>query len=196
MSDYPPIPRDEPLGDIARVRLYDALSFFLCSYNIPDDELGKKLPGVEYRIKTPSGWYDSSTNDVIVAPESLGDKTFFGEEAGHWLYLAVNPDETITSVNGKNSGVDGWLAIRNLQGLMGRYAANIFTNGRPAQLYEDEELDYEGFDKTYRWGYEWADAIWKEHGDTYFREFLFAHLDEAVALLDNLGFEWEDIGEE
>lgn len=191
MSDYRQIPQGTPLGYIAQERLDEAIEFFLRRYYISDE--GLRRPGAEYRIQAPGqGWYESSTNDVIVTADCLGDREFYGEEAGHWLYFAVNPDETITSVNRRNEGADGWLAIRNLQELIGRYAANIFTGGRPAE--EQEELGYEGFDSAHRWGYEWADAIWRVHGNDYFTEFLFAYLDESVALLDELGFDWDDIG--
>ncbi len=191
MSDYPSIPPGTPLGHVCQERLDEAIDFFLERYRISGE--GLKRPGAEYRIQVPgNGWYESSANDVIVTVDCLDSKEFFSEETGHWLYLNVNPDEAITSVNGRDSSVDGWLAIRNLQELMGRYAANIFTGGKPAKEYED--LDYEGFDEAHRWGYEWADRIWREHGDAYFREFLYTSLDETVALLDELGFDWEGIG--
>ncbi len=190
MGDYPPIPPGTPLGYVAQERLDEAIDFFLKRYRIS----GLKRPGAEYRLKAPEqGWYESSTKEVIVTAQSLGDRAFFAEEgAGHWLYLSVSPDKAITSVNGRNPHADGWLAIRNLQELMGRYAANIFTGGRPAKEHED--LGYEGFDEAHRWGYEWADRIWREHGDAYFTEFLYSGLDETVALLDELGFDWDEIG--
>lgn len=191
MSDYPPIHPKAPLGYVCQERLDEAVDFFLRRYRIPEE--GLKRPEAEYRLKAPgNGWYESLNNGVIVTAGCLDDREFFGEETGHWLYLALCPDEIVTSVNGRNPHADGWLAIRNLQELMGRYAANIFTGGRPAK--EHEGLDYEGFDEAHRWGYWWADAIWREHGDDYFTEFLFAYLDETVALLDELGFDWDEIG--
>ena len=82
------------------------------------------------------------------------------------------------------------LLVRNLHEFVGRYAANILTHGRPAAAYGDED-DYSGYDLRHRFGYAWADSVWREHGDTYFREFLLMGLDEAVAQLDELGFSWE-----
>lgn len=191
MSDYSPVPPGTPLGHVCQERLDEAVDFFLKRYRIPGE--GLKRPGAEYRLKAPgNGWYESSSKGVIVTVDCLDSRGFFGEEVGHWLYLSLNPDEAIISVNGREKDADGWLAIRNLQELMGRYAANIFTGGRPAK--EHEGLDYGGFDKEHRWGYWWADAIWREHGDDYFTEFLLSHLDETVALLDELGFDWDDIG--
>ncbi len=193
MSDYPPIPPGTPLGYVAQERLDEAVDFFLERYRISEE--GLKRPGAEYRLQArDTGWYESSNNGVIVTVDCLDSREFFGEETGHWLYFALCPDEAITSVNGRNPGADGWLAIRNLQEMIGRYAANILTGGEPARRYEEEKLGYGGFDKAHRWGYGWADAIWREHGDGYFTEFLFSHLDETVALLDELGFDWDYIG--
>lgn len=190
-DDYPRLTGREPLGAVCQERLDEAVDALVRRYHLQEETGGLARPGARYSVDVhDAGWFEPRSGTVVVGPDDLSDREFYAEEAAHWLHFSLNGDESITSVHGKEGDLYGALLVRNLQEFVGRYAANILTKGRPAAAYADED-DYRGYDLRHRFGYAWADAVWREHGGAYFREFLFMSLDEAVAHLDALGFSWE-----
>lgn len=190
-DDYPRLTGREALGEIAQERLDEAVDALVKRYRLAEETRALARPGVRYSVDVrDAGWFEPRSGTVVVGPDDLSDREFYAEEAAHWLHFSLNEDESITSVHGREGDLYGALLVRNLQEFVGRYAANILTKGRPARHMRDYD-DYSGYDLRHRFGYAWADAVWRGHGGAHFREFLLMSLDEAVAHLDALGFSWE-----
>ena len=183
MSDYPRIPEAVPLFEVAKERLEEAIEVLLERAGISEDELRVPRPFVAYDVQRHSA-YQPWSNTIVISPRGFNRRDTYGEEAAHWLFYSVNPDDTLTGFDCREKNNPDWELFYNLHEVLGRYGANILTEGRAA----DETRDYSGFDDGHRAGYRTADAIWREQGSNLFRDLLLSNLDELLALIDPYGF--------
>jgi len=175
-----------PLRYYAEERLDESIDYFLITQRIPEDTLRVKRPEVRYNLV--GSHYDPLINTVTVGPTWFNSMFMYGEEAAHWLFHSVNPDETITGFNPHDKSDENWLLLSNVHELLGRYGANIYSNGASINLIDD----YIHLSPSHRTGYSTADTLWKEHGDALFADLLFASIDEIFALLDQYGIVWDE----
>ena len=161
-----------PLLEEAERGLSAAIDTLLERYSV---EPRLPRPEVYLDMKARTSRYEPRSNTVAYANGAISRWTH-GEEAGHWLYFAANPDLDIVGFDPSSDD----LGLRALHELMGRYAANIVTQGEPAALTGD----YSHYDEEHRAGYLAADSIWRGLGDALYLDLLLAPLDEAFALID------------
>jgi hypothetical protein len=160
------------------------IDFFVTKYG-DESQLNRSKPEILWGTPNlgAAGGYSPNLNIILWSMiTSPHNRATAGEEVGHWLYRASNPDPRISGFELKRQYTPEELKIANLQELMGRYAALIYTAGTDEVL----ETITEDTPEDHAQGYRGAQIIWDTHGDQKFRELLFMPLEKALALIDSI----------